>query len=157
MKTLLVKLAIFTFVSLVIFTGCNTDNDNDSNNDLKSEIEDNVKKGTWRITKFMDDGDDESNHFTGYNFTFGDNNVLTASNTVNTYTGTWIVSDGDSDDDSDDDSQDDLDFNIFFAGPDDFKELSDDWDLISQSSTKIELIDVSDENGGADYLTFEKN
>jgi hypothetical protein len=54
-------------------------------------------------------------------------------------------------------SSDDLDFNISFASPPDFEELSDDWDFISQSSSKIELIDVSGGNGGTDYLTFEKN
>ena len=29
-----------------------------------------------------------------------------------------------------------------------FEDLNDDWDFISQSSTKIELIDVSGGNGG---------
>lgn len=36
-------------------------------------------------------------------------------------------------------------------------ELTDDWDIISYSATKIQLIDVSGGNGGTDYLTFEKN
>jgi hypothetical protein len=39
----------------------------------------------------------------------------------------------------------------------DFEDLNDDWDIISRSSTKIELIDISGGNGGTDYLTFEKN
>jgi len=39
----------------------------------------------------------------------------------------------------------------------DFEDLNDDWDFISQSATKVELIDVSGGNGGTDYLTFEKN
>jgi hypothetical protein len=51
----------------------------------------------------------------------------------------------------------DLDFNIFFAAPPDFENLSDDWDFILYKSTKIELIDMSGGNGGTDYLTFEKN
>ena len=38
----------------------------------------------------------------------------------------------------------------------DFEDLNDDWDIISQSSSKIELIDISGGNGGTDYLTFEK-
>ena len=153
MKTLLIKFVIFTFISMVSFTACNSDDDNISNNDSKSNIENNVEMGTWHITKYIDDGNDERNHFTGYNFTFGGNNVLTASNSTNTYNGTWSISDSN----GDDDSQDDLDFNIFFASPPDFEDLSDDWDFISHTSTKIELIDVSGGNGGTDYLTFEKN
>jgi hypothetical protein len=54
-----------------------------------------------------------------------------------------------------DDSSDDLDFNIFFNVANDFEDLNDDWDIISQSSSKIELIDISGGNGGTDYLTFE--
>ena len=51
----------------------------------------------------------------------------------------------------------DIDFNIFFGSPADFAELSEDWDIISHSATKIELKHVSGGNGGTDLLTFEKN
>ncbi len=54
-------------------------------------------------------------------------------------------------------SSGDIDFNIFFASPADFEELSDDWEIISHSASKIELRDVSGGNGGVDLLTFEKN
>jgi len=153
MKTLLIKFVFITFISLFFLPACNSDDDNASNNDSKSKIEDNVEMGTWRITKYIDSGKDELNHFIGYNFTFGSNNVLTASNSTSSYTGTWSITDSN----SDDDSQGDLDFNIFFAAPPNFEDLSDDWHFISQMSTKIELIDVSGGNGGTDYLTFEKN
>ncbi len=153
MKILRVKFVFFTFISLVSFMACNGDDDNVSYNDSMSNIESNVEMGTWHITKYIDDGNDEMNHFTGYNFTFGNSNVLTAANSTNSYTGSWSISDSN----SDDDSQNDLDFNIFFALPPDFEDLSDDWDFISHTSTKIELIDISGGNGGTDYLTFEKN
>jgi hypothetical protein len=48
---------------------------------------------------------------------------------------------------------------ILFSSPapaDFIDDLSDDWDILSYSATKIELIDVSGGNGGTDYLTFEK-
>ena len=51
----------------------------------------------------------------------------------------------------------DIDFNIFFSSPADFAELSEDWDIISHSASKIELKHVSGGNGGTDLLTFEKN
>lgn len=54
-------------------------------------------------------------------------------------------------------TSDDIDFNIFFGSPADFAELSEDWDIISHSATKIELIHISGGNGGTDLLTFEKN
>lgn len=54
-------------------------------------------------------------------------------------------------------SSGEVDFNIFFASPADFAELTEDWNIISYSASKIELIHVSGGNGGTDLLTFEKN
>ncbi len=151
MKYLKNSFLLFLF-GLVILSSCSSDDDNSTTPVTPILIENNVEDGTWRITKFIDSGDDETNHFTGYNFTFNDTGVLNASNGTNSYNGTWSVTDS-----SSSSSSDDLDFNISFVAPPDFEELSDDWDFISQSSTKIELIDVSGGNGGTDYLTFEKN
>lgn len=147
------KIKLLTFIIAgLFFVSCSNDDD-DKQVSTESEIETNVQKGTWRITKFIDSGDDETNHFTGYVFTFNSSGVLDASNGTNNYEGTWSVTDSN----SNDDSVDDLDFNINFNLTNDFEDLNDDWDIISQSSTKIELIDVSGGNGGTDYLTFVKN
>jgi len=151
-KHLLTTFLVLVF-GLLIFTSCSDDDDNAANDNVQSGIEDHVESGTWRITKFIDSGKDELNHFNGYNFTFGSNGVLTASNGSNNYTGTWSITDSN----SNDDSQDDLDFNINFNLSNDFEDLNEDWDFISQSSLKIELIDISGGNGGTDYLTFERN
>ena len=116
------------------------------------EIEKNVQDGTWKVTSFVDSGDDHTSDFTGYAFTFSPNGDAIAVNGGTTVSGTWSISTSS----SDDDSNDDMDFNLSFASPADFEELTDDWDVKSHSSTKIELIDVSGGNGGTDYLTFEK-
>ncbi len=96
----------------------------------------------------------ETDNFTGYIFTFNDNGALVAVKDSTTITGTWSVTDSNSSDD--DGGSSDVDLNIFFASPPDFEELSDDWDIISVSNSKIELTDVSGGNGGTDFLTFEK-
>ena len=153
MKFRIIKNYFFIVITSIVIMACSSDDDTIINEAVMSEIENNVKKDTWIITKYIDSGDDELHHFTGYNFTFGENSVLTAANGTNTYTGTWSITN----DSSSDDSSNDLDFNIFFASPIDFEELSEDWDIISESATKIELIDISGGNGGTDYLTFEKN
>lgn len=136
---------------------CSSDDDNNPA-DNSAEIQNVINtagSGNWVITYFFDTDSDETSNYSGYEFTFGENGVLTASNGTNTYTGTWSVTDdSNSSDDSNDD--DDIDFNISFMSPANFEELSDDWDIISHSSTKIELIDISGGNGGTDYLTFEK-
>jgi len=149
MKSKEMKIAVLAcFVALFTIVSCKKDD-----NKTKNTIESNVQSGTWKITKFVDSGTDETSQFSGYNFSFNNSGVLNASNGSNNFDGSWSITDNN----SNDDSQDDLDFNINFSVTNNFEDLSDDWDFISQSETKIELIDVSGGNGGTDYLTFEKN
>ena len=142
--------------SLGLFVACGEDDDSSDDStgtNTVTSVTTTVNSGTWKITLFNDSGDDETNHFSGYNFTFGANNVLTATNGSSTYTGTWSVADSN----SDDDSISDLHFYITFTAPDNFTDLTEDWNIIEKSSTVIKLKHVSGGNGGTDYLTFTKN
>ena len=111
-----------------------------------------MQAGGWRITSFVDSGKDETSHFSGYTFTFGSNGILTSTNGSITHAGTWNITDSN----SNDDSPEDLDFNIAFNNSNDFEDLTEDWQIVSQSSTRIELIHISGGNGGTDNLIFEK-
>jgi len=145
--------AVLTLGLFLITFSCSSDTVMTDNSAEIKQISDMATSGTWRITNYNDSGQDETSDYTGYNFTFNENGTLIATNGTNTYNGTWSVSD----DSSSDDDPDDIDFNIFFASPPNFEDLSDDWDIVSSSSSKIELIDISGGNGGTDLLTFEKN
>jgi hypothetical protein len=144
-------------IFLGMLVSCNSDDSNGTvNNGSITEITDNAKNGTWIVTLYEDDGNNETNHFTGYMFTFGNNNVLTATNGANTYTGSWSITNSSSSDD-DDNGSSDIDFNIGFATPATFEDLTDDWDIVEINDNIMKLVDVSGGNGGTDYLTFEKN
>ena len=150
-------------ISFLILAGfmamaCSGDDDasRDNVNGNATAVRNNLKSGTWRITGFTEDGNDETNHFSGYNFSFAENGTVTASNGTNTYNGSWSVTDSDSSDD-DDNNNDDIDFDIAFAAPAEFTDLTDDWDVMERTGTRLRLVDVSGGNGGTDYLTFEKN
>jgi hypothetical protein len=150
------KMKLMSGLAIIcMLMACNDDDDSSVNNTNPAiaEIVNTVNQGTWRISTYTDDGVDETGHFTGYVFTFDDNNVLTATNQVNTYTGTWSVTDSNSNDDS---PESDVDFNISFAAPANFAELTDDWDILSRTGDRIRLVDVSGGNGGTDYVTFDK-
>jgi hypothetical protein len=139
--------ALILLAGLFIATSCGKDDE-----EIRTQIENNITQGTWRITNFDDSNVDKTDNFTGFNFTFGDNGTLTATNGVLTYTGTWSITDGD----ENDDILDDLDFNISFAQVNEFGDLNDDWDIFAQSATKLELTEaggISD----TDLLTFTKN
>lgn len=147
----------FVLTATMFMTMASTcSNDDNSTVDLQPVITA-ATSGTWRVTYYFDTDSEETSQFSGYNFTFGSGNVLTATNGTNTYTGNWSVSDSNNSDDDSSNSSSDIDFNILFSAPANFAELTDDWDIVSYSATKIELIDISGGNGGTDYLTFEKN
>jgi hypothetical protein len=155
---------IFKFLFVPVFAAgtlasCSGDDNNSSLNNSAAiaAVVNTAQSGTWRITSYVEAGNDETDHFANYHFTFGNNGVLTAVNNI-TVTGAWSVTSSDnSSDDSPDDN--DIDFNIVFTSPApvNFLELTDDWDVVQVTATTISLIDVSGGNGGTDTLVFTKN
>ncbi|NNT72120.1 hypothetical protein HKT18_07840 [Flavobacterium sp. IMCC34852] len=154
MKKLILIPALFCLFMLNVASMCSSDDDSSSSSQDPTPVVNTVTQGTWRVTSYVDSGTDETNHFTGYDFTFASGNVLSATNGTNTYTGTWSVTNDSSDDDS---PSSDLDFNIAFASPANFADLTDDWDIVTYSANTISLIDISGGNGGTDILVFTKN
>ena len=149
---------IFTafLIMMVLFTySCSSDDaGNSTDNSSIAAVVNTMNSGTWKISKYIDSENDETVDFSGYNFTFTENSILRASKGAEEIMGSWLVMTSNSNDDS---PSNDLDFIISFSGPAKFIKLSDDWDIKSSTSSKIELIDISGGNGGTDYLTFEKN
>ena len=150
-------LLIMLCFALMSFT-CSEDDEIDMN-DNSAEVElikNTVQSGTWIITSFIESGVNQTNQYSGYSFTFNANGTLNATNGTQTYNGTWsITNDDDSDDDSN--SNDDIDFNIYFASPATFNDdLTEDWEIVTRTNTKIELIHISGGNEETDSLIFEK-
>lgn len=140
------KRLILVLASILIVLGaCNKVKTKDVNKTITD--------GKWRVSLFSEDGVDETYHFSGYEFTFSDNGNVQAVGQGGTINGTWSTTD----DDSNDDSSSDVDLILSFPETNDFDELTDDWDVLSQSNDKIELQDISGGDGSIDKLTFERN
>ena len=153
-KIKLISAFMFLFIATA-FSSCTDEDDTVVNNSVDpTPVINVVNNGTWRITLFNDSGVDETLNFTDYDFSFGASNILSATNGTNTYSGTWSVT---SDNSNDDSPSNDLDFNIAFSAPANFAELTEDWNIISYTATKVQLVHVSGGGGGTDYVTFEKN
>ena len=134
-------ISISILALLMIVASCKKDDNSSSTPSINSTIQ----QGKWKVTSFIDSGNDETNHYSNYEFQFNSDETVIAIKTGSTVNGTWS--------NGNDDSQQKL-YLTFRTTP--FDELNEDWQITSQSTSQIKLEDVSGGNGGTDYLTFEK-
>ncbi|MCS6917642.1 MAG: hypothetical protein RMK52_07535 [Chitinophagales bacterium] len=124
-----------------LFGACKKDDDGSA-----GEVSQTVQNGQWRITKFIEDSVDHTSYFTGYVFTFNENGTVTATNGSNTVSGTWGTRN----------DSGKTKFDLYFSSPYEFEEISEDWVVLSFTSTLIDLEHISGGDGSIDHLTFEK-
>ncbi len=141
MKT---TIALLFTLTILVFGLSSCTKDKNSTDPSTSDI---VGQGTWKVTLFNDSGDDETQNFAGYNFTFNSNGTIAAVKNASTVNGTWNT--------GSDDSQNKL--ILDFGTTVQFSELNEDWVILEQTASKIRLEHVSGGNGGTDLLTFEIN
>ena len=131
-RLILLALPLFIF----LFSCHKIDDNNDSNAD--------ITKGTWRVTLFTDSGNDETSGFSGYSFTFASGGILTAQKGSSSQTGTWNHG-----------SDFDIDLGAKSDSNKPLGELTDNWKIISITSSEIKLTD--DNASSNEFLTFTKN
>lgn len=112
-----------------------------------------VTDGTLKIDLYCDSACDETIDFKVINFSFEENNRLTASDGINTYQGNWSVTDNN----GYIETLTHLQFDITFKSPLNFVETIERWEIIDKSSNTTKLNDVIYGNGQKDFLTFCKN
>jgi hypothetical protein len=135
-------------VILMIAAGLNScEKDKSTTDPSGSSTSEIVGQGNWVITLFNDSGNEETQNFAGYTFTFNSNGTITAVKDASTVNGTWNT--------ETDDSNNKLIMDFGTTVP--FSELNEDWLILEKSSVRIRLEHVSGGNGGTDLLTFEKN
>lgn len=110
------------------------------------ELRDILQSGTWYVALFLDDGDDETTDFNGYDFTFLSNETVSASNGSQTVPGIWIVSVAGND------LKFEFDMDSPLNGADD-----DDYKVIQFTDTSVTFVTLDSSNMVEDTLTFNKN
>ena len=131
--------------------------DNKDQNAAKiTEVENRAINGQqWRVTNYTHENLDNTASFSGYIFEFDSNSLLTVTNGSDNFSGTWSVTANDGGDDNKSEFND-VDFNLAFINPPMFVELTEDWEILSLTDSKIELRHSSGGNNRMDLLTFEK-
>ncbi|MFX0555273.1 hypothetical protein ACOCEA_00650 [Maribacter sp. CXY002] len=142
----------------VLFISCETSDDLDENLTTVdvSEVKSTVANGSWIVSLYEEDAIDQTSNFSGFGFEFLADGSISVSDGSNSFSGAWSITSESSSSNDDSSSSDDIDFNIFFTSPVNFEEISEDWEIISYSSSRIELRHVSGGDGSIDRLIFEK-
>ncbi|WP_339702203.1 hypothetical protein [uncultured Marixanthomonas sp.] len=119
------------------------------NNEEVNILIENLTTGSWFVTLFQDDGDDDTTDYDDYEFSFFTNGSATAVSSSETVNGFWSI--------EDDDNGLELILNFENSGSDDpFEDLNDDWDVLESSQVIIGLSDESSGGSETDLLTFER-
>lgn len=134
----IISLPLIALLIMTIAVSCDKD---DNNNTIGTTMQ----QGKWKITLFSESGVNQTSNFTNYEFTFSSGGTVTATKAGLDVNGTWSS--------NNDDSREKL---IMTFGVNPLDELSEDWHVLEESSTKVRLEHVSGGGGGTDLLTFEK-
>lgn len=146
------KLKLISILSLLfvlnVASMCSDDDDTSSQVSNPTEIASTLADGQWIVTLYKENDVVQTSNYSGYNFTFGTDSALSATNGTTTQSGDWST--------YADSGYTKLDM-MFTALDGPFEEISEDWNVISRTATKIELKHVSGGDGSIDYLTLEKD
>ncbi|WGK65668.1 hypothetical protein [Croceiramulus getboli] len=137
------------FCLILAFTSCSSDDEGTTPPPQEpgltaAAIEGVATTGTWSVSSFMNSGEDRTGDFTGFSFEFQESGVLRAVNGDVVILGSWSV-------EADDSTTLGFKVNIEFSIPDEFRELTEDWNLAEITNTRMDLTD------GMDSLTFTRN
>jgi len=99
----------------------------------------------WMVSSFVDEGDNETAAFNGYQLSFSTSGAVSAQNGNSTTAGTWYS------------QKNATELVIDFDTENILDELDEDWKVVSISETQIELEDIDDDNGNLEStLTLSK-
>lgn len=110
------------------------------------ELRDILQDGTWYVDKFLEDGDDETAEFNGYDFTFFSNQQVLAVKGSQTVDGIWIVTV----------TGQDLNFEFDMDSPINRAD-DDEYKVLQYASNSVTFITRNSQGDIEDTLIFKKN
>lgn len=120
-----------------------------TNNEETQNLQNIITDGSWIVSLYIDDDEDETSDFQNLTFVFNVNGSIEVTDAMaNVQTGSWSTFTN---------SAGQLKLLLMFSDDQDpLDELDDDWDVISVTETTIQLNDISGGDGSEDQLTFQK-
>ena len=134
MKDIVKHFSLVMF-ALIVFSSCKKDKEEEeyvvTSEDITA-IKSAIEGGEWKISYFLNDDEDKTADFADFNFSFGNTGSLGATDGNTAISGVWAI-------DSSGNEDDHVHFDIIFNSPENFEELSKDWDVKKYSNGNVEL------------------
>jgi hypothetical protein len=136
------KKMIFTLALTIGFLSCEKDKTVNTNSNTSAEMVNEMLNSSngFKINEFIEDGVNKTNDYSSWLFTFNANGSVSASESGQNISGTYLV--------FSDDGQTEL--SMTFPNGNELFELTDDWYFISENGNTIRF----DDNG--DVIQFER-
>lgn len=136
------KWFMFCLVLSAVSFSCSPDDNTPAGNNVQlTDI-----SGSWQIKQFIDNGQDETYHFSGYTFVFGNSGITAVKGGISV-SAIFILSDS---------TIPDQKMVMYFPDYEPWDELNEDWNILDWNRNTLTLRHVSGGNGGTDELIFEK-
>ena len=111
-----------------------------------------LREGNWRITNFTHQSINKTANYAGVTFDFDAISVILSNTQTLPVAGSWGITDEGFE------GQPELVFTMALTSVEPrFINISEDWDIIESTATKLRLKDENIENSTVDFLTFERN
>jgi hypothetical protein len=110
------------------------------------ELKSTMLDGKWQVNLYRDNGADETNNYTGYEFKFYPNGTVSAWKNNVEETGSWKS------------VREDESTKVYmeFDPTSHLNELSEDWLVILNTNKALVFEDFTTGHSGSDYLSFQK-
>ncbi len=143
------KFTAITFLFIAAMTISSCDKTDPPPVATPSTVTQNITTGQFQISYFFKNGQTLTSDFAGYKFTFTNNGVVNAANSLLNNPGTWAVSNG---------SNGKVNLSITFTTPGTFVPLTEIWTVDASSAQLIRLSHISGSGSTqvTDQLVFEK-
>ncbi len=143
---------VFIILSIVtlFFSSCDVSEDIPLLNELT--VTNRMANGTWKITKLVHENTTKTTDYNGVSFEFDAISVMVNNTGTLPVAGGWGVTDEGFE------GAPELVFTMALTSVEPrFITISEDWDIIESTATRLKLKDENLDTNTTDYLTFEKN
>ncbi|MBP2831946.1 hypothetical protein J8281_07065 [Aquimarina sp. U1-2] len=149
--------SVLLSIFIIGFIACSDDDNDDNNNNSGLDestllpITNSEVSGSWIVTLFRDDDEDETSDFNGLTINFEENGAINITDGSNTVTGTWSINSNNKR------IAIDLDESTFvlLSNREELEDLEDDrWAIVEKTDTQLHLLE--DDDLPRDRVHFER-